>query len=493
MAVFLSFFHTIYTFFVNIYTLISSPKARLDAVTPFFADLECGTDLRELPLRVPNGADAPRCPNKGFPVPQICTSSPSAAAPSQMPLPPLQRFAFPNYPVLCSNQSSHSICSVAASPVKTLPERPASSCSASTNSDVRSQLSSACYSHPYITPPVKKKTHKKQSPIVWFRDISSTSSLNSIQSISHSNFRRHRPARRHSLQSIKHNPCMSYKHHSARFSKVARQTSRPLSEDPVSIVRKVFVECGSEVDTEGGGARARLMNRQTARSFGGMEIVNEEEEEKEQSFSRPCIQETSQDQSFMSSYSTPDSTGPPTPPSYCFSPIAETSARASEANNVEILVPRFNTQLPYLRNQSPAPLQSLGITLPSTDTLSDKLQDQRLPPRLSKLYADHRVSVVTWSDLVSFSSYGLDMIDDHGQAEKEKFQDDSSIYYDESWNEDRSLEEFDGNEDLVTNSLEDSGIDLTAVLDSMSILVGQGLDARLLLSPPRQFCSTFTT
>ncbi|KAJ3932533.1 MAG: hypothetical protein NXY57DRAFT_1002502 [Lentinula lateritia] len=408
-----------------------------------------------------------------------------------MPLPPLQRFVFPNYPVLCGNKSSHSICSVAASPVKTLKERPASSCSASTNSDVRSQLSSACSSHPYVTPPVKK-THKKQSPIVWFRDISSTSSLNSIQSISRSNSRRHRSTHRHSLQSIKHNPCMSYKHHTVRLSKVARQNSQPPSEDPVSIVRKVFVECGSEVDTEGGGARARLMNRQTARSFGGMEIVDEEEEEKEQSFRGPCVQETSQDQSIVSSYSTPDSTGPPTPASYCFSPAAEISARALEANNVEILVPS-NTQLPYLRNQSSAPLQSLGIALPSTDTLSNKLQDQTLPSRLSKLYADHRVSVVTWSDLVSFSSYGLDMIDDHGQAEKEKFHDDSSIYYDESWNENRSLEEFDGDEDLVTNSLENSGIDLTAVLDSMSILVGQGLDARLLLSPPRQFCSTFTT
>ncbi|KAJ3921835.1 hypothetical protein F5877DRAFT_75788 [Lentinula edodes] len=489
MAVFLSFFHIIYTFFVNIYTLISSPKSRLNAVTPFFADLECGTNLRETPLSVPNGANAPRDYNEGPLVPQICPSSPPPAAPSQMPLPPLQRFVFPNYPVLCSNKSSHSICSVAASPVKTLTERPASSCSTSTNSDVRSVLSSACSPHPYVTPPAKK-THKKQSPIVWFRDISSTSSVNSIQSTSHSNFRRHRSIHRHSLQSIKHNPCMSYKHHSARWSKVARQTSRPLSEDPVSIVRKVFVECGSEVDTERGGARARLMNRQTARSFGGMEIVDEEEEEKEQSFSEPCIQETSQDQSIISSYSTPDSTGPPTPASYCFSPVAEISARALEANNVEILVPS-NTQLPYLRNQSSAPLQSLGITLLSTDTLSDKLQDQTLPSRLSKLYADHRVSVVTWSDLVSFSSYGLDMIDDH--AEKEKFHDDSSIYYDESWNEDRSLEEFDGNEDLVTNSLEDSGIDLTAVLDSMSILVGQGLDARLLLSPPRQFCSTFTT
>ncbi|KAJ3854794.1 hypothetical protein EV368DRAFT_80261 [Lentinula lateritia] len=487
MAVFLSFFHTIYTFFVNIYTLILSPKSRLNAVTPFFADLECGTDLRETSLSVPNSANAPRSYNKGPLVPQNCPSAPSPAAPSQMPL--LQRFVFPNYPVLCSNKSSHSIRSVAASPVKTLTERLASSCSASANSDSRSQLSSACSSHPYVTPPVKK-THKKQSPIVWFRDVSSTSSLNSIQSISHSNFRRHRSTHRHSLQSFKHNPCMSYKHHSARLSKVTRQTSRPLSEDPVSIVRKMFVECGSEVDAEGGGARARLMNRQTARSFGGMEIVDEEEE-KEQSFSGPCIQETSQDQSIISSYSTPDSTGPPTPASYCFSPVAEISARARKADNVEIPVPRFNTQLPYLRTQSSAPLQSLGITLPSTDTLSDKLQDQTVPSRLSTLYADHRVSVVTWSDLVSFSSYELDMIDD--QAEKEKFHDDSSIYYDETWNEDRSLEEFDGNEDLVTNSLEDSGIDLTAVLDSMSILVGQGLDARLLLSPPRQFCSTFTT
>ncbi|KAJ4497796.1 hypothetical protein C8R41DRAFT_821148 [Lentinula lateritia] len=328
MAVFLSFFHIIYTFFVNIYTLISYPKSRPNAITPFFADLECGTDFRETPLGVANGANAPRGYNKGPLVPQICPSSPSLAAPSQMPLPPLQRFVFPNYPVLCGNKSSHSICSVAASPVKTLKERPASSCSASTNSDVRSQLSSACSSHPYVTPPVKK-THKKQSPIVWFRDISSTSSLNSIQSISRSNSRRHRSTHRHSLQSIKHNPCMSYKHHTVRLSKVARQNSQPPSEDPVSIVRKVFVECGSEVDTEGGGARARLMNRQTARSFGGMEIVDEEEEEKEQSFRGPCVQETSQDQSIVSSYSTPDSTGPPTPASYCFSPAAKPVIRTS--------------------------------------------------------------------------------------------------------------------------------------------------------------------
>ncbi|KAJ4001815.1 hypothetical protein F5050DRAFT_1721653 [Lentinula boryana] len=320
-------------------------------------------------------------------------------------------------------------------------------------------------------------------------NFDSSSSLSSVQTIG-SNLRRHRSIHRRSLQSIKHDTDMSFKQ-SIRSSKFARQ-SRPLSEDPVSVVRKMFVECGSEVDAEEGGARARLMNRQTARSFGGMEIVNEEDEDKEESFSLGPHLETSQEHSLASFYSTSDSSGPPTPASCCSPLTPETIAPcAPQAKNFGsfVAISKPNTQLPYLQNQVSATLSGLGITLPSTGSLSDEPQTQSSEPRFSTLHADHRVSVVTWSDLVSFSSYGISMMDDDVQEEQEETQVDCFIYH----AEDKIQEEFDDNEDLIDNSLEDSGADLAAVLASMSILIGQGLDARLLLSPPRQFCNTFAS
>ncbi|KAJ3736517.1 hypothetical protein DFJ43DRAFT_1036330 [Lentinula guzmanii] len=321
-------------------------------------------------------------------------------------------------------------------------------------------------------------------------NFNSSSSLSSVQTIG-TNLRRHRSIHHRSFQSIKHDTGMSLKQ-SIRSSKFARQ-SRPLSEDPVSVVRKMFVECGSEVDAEEGGARARLMNRQTARSFGGMEIVNEEDEDKEESCSLgPHLLETSQEHSLASFYSTSDSSGPPTPASCCSPLTPETIAScAPKTKNFGsfVAISKPNTQLPYLQNQVSATLSGLGITLPSTGSLSDEPQTQSSEPRFSTLHADHRVSVVTWSDLVSFSSYGTSMMDDDAQEEQEEMQDDYFIYD----AEDKIQEEFDDNEDLGDNSLEDSGADLAAVLASMSILIGQGLDARLLLSPPRQFCNTFAS
>ncbi|KAJ4478307.1 hypothetical protein J3R30DRAFT_3480417, partial [Lentinula aciculospora] len=552
-----SFFHTIYTFFAYIYTLLfkSPQQSYLNSISPFPIDLECGSDLREatqgwnfllmisllqITFRHPNrlglsfvlvpppSASNSPCPTvppsldfrcsglqeRHFPpcdptdssaeiqetsIPQTCPSgSPRALPPPQMPFPPLQRFVFPAYASFCSNKSSHSIRSVAASPVKTLTERPSSTYSASsTNSDVRSQSSSGCSSQTCATLSVKKKTHRKQSPIFWYKDVLTLGPSSSLSSMQSTYLRRHRSIHRRSFQSIKHDPSMSYKHYSARSSRHIRQStlpapSRPLSEDPVSIVRKVFIECGSEVDTEGGGARARLMNRQTARSFGGMEIVDEEEEEeeKEQSFSVDSyILETSQDHSSASCYSTPDSNGPPTPATYCSPPMPEIIAPMLETKHPDFLVPtsKSKTQLPYLQDTC---FPGLGLEQPSSDSLSNKLQDRPLSYRVSSLYADQRVSVVTWSDLVSFSSYGLSMLDDGGQTENEEVEDSYAIYEKDS-EEDRSLERFNDNDDLVNNPLEDSGADLAAVLDSMSILVDLGLDARLLLSPPRQFCSTF--
>ncbi|KAJ3989593.1 hypothetical protein F5890DRAFT_1484636 [Lentinula detonsa] len=255
----------------------------------------------------------------------------------------------------------------------------------------------------------------------------------------------------------------------------------------------MFVECGSEVDAEEGGARARLMNRQTARSFGGMEIVNEEDEDKEEFCSLgPHLLETSQEHSLASFYSTYDSPGLPTPASCCSPLTPETIAPcAPKTKNFGsfVAISKPNTQLPYLQNQVSATLSGLGITLPSTGSLSDEPQTKSSEPRFSTLHADHRVSVVTWSDLVSFSSYGISMMDDDAQEEQDEMQDDYLVYH----TEDKIQEEFDDNEDLGDNSLEDSGVDLAAVLASMSILIGQGLDARLLLSPPRQFCNTFAS
>ncbi|KAF9076834.1 hypothetical protein BDP27DRAFT_1312666 [Rhodocollybia butyracea] len=432
-----------------------------------------------------------------------------------MPLPPLRQFVFPAFPdYIASSQSIHS---VAASPVKHVVDRPPSVYSASSaSSDVRSQSSSAS-SKVYATPPTMKKTHRKQSPLVWFKDASevtgtgSSSSLSSMQSatssMSISSLRRPRSGHRNSLQGMKPDPSLSYKRYTARSSSDVRQSkrlvklSRPPSEDLVSIVRKVFVECGSEVDTEGGGARARLINRETARSFGGMEIVDEEEEE-EELFPPPAekeqgqhaysshpntlrivdegnegglfyqphhVEQSSEPHSPSSCSSTPDSTGPLTPilPSSLFgSPKIIMSSCPVRSEPLMV-----TTQLPYL-NRTSVVLSGLGISLPSDGSFPE------VQGTANTMDAEKRVSVVTWSDLVSFSSYGLNTTS----------QSDTDILEEEQAS---ILEEYlDEGEQLTANSLEDSdsGTELAAVLDSMSLLVGRGLDARLLLSPPRQFC-----
>ncbi|KAJ3841497.1 hypothetical protein F5878DRAFT_669184 [Lentinula raphanica] len=519
----LNLFHTIYTLFAYLYTLIFPSKLY---VSPFSVDLECGPDFREQAQNVsfvlvsppqrsalrssppnpnpsasvsgdlsgiragpPLGTHESNGPKEEQLAMSQCSSSPIIEpSQTQTPLPRLQQFVFPAYPSFCSNSSSHSIRSVAASPIKTLTDRPGSSHSDSlSNSDVCSQISSACSSMGSCSTPVsKKKTHKKQSPIVWVKSDMAKLGLSSsnMQTIG-SNLRRHPSIHRRSFnQNLKHDPSMSFKYRSVRASRFARH-SRSLSDDPVSIVRKVFVECGSEVDSEGGGARARLMNRQTARSFGGMEIVDEEGEDKEDYISLG-LQTLPQESSPASCY-TPSS--PPTPAS-CYSPVTpEPSApctfKETRAEPV-VVTCKPPTQLPYLH----ATLSGLGITLGhSNDSLSDELQSHPSKTRFSTLHPDHRVSVVTWSDLVSFSSYGINMMDDNAQEGNEQIQGNYVAYS----AQDGIPEELEDNADLANNSLEDSGAELAAVLDSMSILVGQGLDASLLLSPPRQFCSTFVS
>ncbi|KAJ3829251.1 hypothetical protein F5880DRAFT_1502502 [Lentinula raphanica] len=448
----LNLFHTIYTLFAYLYTLIFPSKLY---VSPFSVDLECGPDFREQAQNVsfvlvsppqrsalrssppnpnpsasvsgdlsgiragpPLGTHESNGPKEEQLAMSQCSSSPIIEPPqTQTPLPRLQQFVFPAYPSFCSNSSSHSIRSVAASPIKTLTDRPGSSHSDSlSNSDVCSQISSACSSMGSCSTPVsKKKTHKKQSPIVWVKSDMAKLGLSSSN-----------------MQTI---------------------------DDPVSIVRKVFVECGSEVDSEGGGARARLMNRQTARSFGGMEIVDEEGEDKEDYISLG-LQTLPQESSPASCY-TPSS--PPTPAS-CYSPVTpEPSApctfKETRAEPV-VVTCKPPTQLPYLH----ATLSGLGITLGhSNDSLSDELQSHPSKTRFSTLHPDHRVSVVTWSDLVSFSSYGINMMDDNAQEGNEQIQGNYVAYS----AQDGIPEELEDNADLANNSLEDSGAELAAVLDSM--------------------------
>ncbi|KAE9410163.1 hypothetical protein BT96DRAFT_913001 [Gymnopus androsaceus JB14] len=482
-------FSTIYTFFAYIYTFVlPSKRPRHASVTPYPTDLECGTQDVSFVSRSasnPSLADSTKASDHhcfssvDLSPSHIRHSGPPPTAPPQIPLPPLQRFVFPAYPTFRSNNSSHSIHSVSASPVSFITERPGSP--SSSNSDVRSQSSAYSPSRACATP--SKKTHKKQSPILWFNLSSisgsgSSSSLSSIQSagssISIPSLHRHRAVPLGALQGVKSDPSLSYKRRTARSARQSRLPghSRPISEDPVSIVRKVFVECGSEFDTEG-GARARLMNRETARSFGGMEIVAEEDEEEELFYCHSRHVEKQENSSTNSSCSTPElSAGPLTPVSHCL-PLTPEIATPSDASNMHFDSNMVTTQLPYLRDS--IALSVLGLSSPSTDSLSDKVQGRHLTARFSRMCAEQRVSVVTWSDLVSFSSYGLDVIANTREEEEEE----------EEEQEEKSLEE---EEYLADNSLEDSGADLAAVLDSMSVLVGQGLDASLLLSPPRQFC-----
>ncbi|KIK67957.1 hypothetical protein GYMLUDRAFT_238137 [Collybiopsis luxurians FD-317 M1] len=504
---------TIYTLFINLFTLVSFSKGPRLSVTPFPVDLESGLELQE-PSQAASCVPSPRSvsilpgPNQvtdhhcfsprqtgavsgtaRLPIFETRKFSPSPTTPPRNPLPPLQRFVFPAYPSFRSN--SDSFHSVIASPVS----RPGSarSASSSTSDGVRSQSSSAYSSQAHVTPPAKKKTHRKQSPIVWFKSVptgasGSSSSLSSLPSVGSSvsihSLHRHRSIRRNSFQGIKRDPSLSYRRFTARSSCQSR-VLRPHSEDPVSIVRKVFVECGTEVDTEGGGARARLINRETVRSFGGMEIVNEEEEEEELFSARQRNLRKMQESVSASSCSTPESAGPPTPAPHCDSVSpAVASACLSEVFSDISLPPSMSSHLPYLCNRASL---GLGISLPSAGFVSSKVQNSQLTTRSSSLFVDQRVSVVTWSDLVSFSSYGLNVIDDI----QEKDEMDNS-----TTSQEMDVQELkrEGNEEPVgesryldNDSVEESSTDLAAVLDSISILVEQGLDARLLLSPPRQF------
>ncbi|KAF5390651.1 hypothetical protein D9757_002640 [Collybiopsis confluens] len=519
MAAFInSVVNTIYTFFAYLFTLFSSSKGPRLSVTPFPADLECGSQHRD-----PQHGDAKRVqhlisgsmgvaelahhhcvsPNQGSPRSypgQSINSEPftrgslSKNHPSQMPFPPLQPFAFPAYP--CARKNSDSTHSAFASPIS----RPGSAISAASSaSDAASHSCSVYSSHVYVTPP-RKKTHRKQSPIVWFKkpaDITgawSSSSLSSIQSlgssISVSSVQRHRHGRCNSLQSIKHDPSMSYRRFTARSSrqKKTARDARPHSEDHVAIVRKVFVECGSEVDVEGGGARARLINRETVRSFGGMEVVDEEEEDEE-----PCRDGTMKlVGSSSSNCSTPESTVPLTPvlrSRSCSEPAAIVLSHPSEILSGSSLSPSMSTQLPYLNDRESMTLSS-SLSIPLSPKLwSSQVQNRHLTARFSTLLCENpRVSVATWSDLVSFSSYGLNMMGDDTQQES-KVENNAGMgarAQDCKWalNFGSVREE---NECLVNDSIEDSGADLAAVLDSISMLVGHGLDATLLLAPPRQF------
>lgn len=516
---FKSAFSTIYTFFVRLYTLIfPSKEPRLSSLTPYPVDLEFGpvaaqgwfynigfsnrhnrSNLSLVSCSASHPSSVQSDPevldHHCFSSVSTGHSTPPTALP-RMPLPPLQRFVFPAHPSYQSNTSIHS---VSASPVSYITGRPRSSHSASSNnsaSDALSQSSTYSSSRVQATPP-SKKIHKKQSPIVWFKDISSivsgsgsSSSLTSMQSAgssaSNPSIHRHRAVPLRAFRSMKHNSSLSYKRRTARSIKAARQFkapghSRPPSEDPVSIVRKVFVECGTEVDTEGGGARARLMNRETARSFGGMEIVAEEDEEDEPFYCRSRHAEKAQKKenspsSPTSCYSLPESTAPSTPVSHCL-PLTPDVATSSPQPKMQfdsdiLMIPNSrSSQLPYLMDHS-----RLGMPLSSADSLCEEVQGCPTTTRFSRLCSKQRVSVVTWSDLVSFSSYGLDLMaeprdEDEGEEQQQK---------------DKIEHHQEKREYLADNSMDDSGVDLAAVLDSMSILVGQGLDPKLLLSPPRQ-------
>ncbi|THU89678.1 hypothetical protein K435DRAFT_283594 [Dendrothele bispora CBS 962.96] len=236
----------------------------------------------------------------------------------------------------CQGPSTSSNCSsVCASDAPSNQSNIASPCSAvSTSSHSRSS---------------SRVRHRKQKALIWSKDMStitmsaSTSSVSSATSSlspGHSNLgnpQYHYPGSRQSgrppryrttplspLSHIKHDPSVSYKRNTARMSTATRKQSRALSqistrsEDPVSVVRKAFGEMRTSQDKHTTVCIRARINRETAKSFGGMDIVDEEEEGDE---SQNQV-ESETGSTAGSVCSTPSSLGPPVTPRTPFAATA---------------------------------------------------------------------------------------------------------------------------------------------------------------------------
>uniref|UniRef100_A0A0W0GAW9 Uncharacterized protein n=1 Tax=Moniliophthora roreri TaxID=221103 RepID=A0A0W0GAW9_MONRR len=355
-----------------------------------------------------------------------------------------------------------------------------------------------------VTPPQRSAyvpTHRKQSPIVWYKDMSLLVASASISSSSSSSSRAsghtrieggrganfslpshigqfrypyqyhqrscsHTPVGKISPLNMKTrpNPMQSLSFHFPPPTLLSPLTQdhinspvnpmeySDLSQDVIALVRRVIADASDEDIGDGDSARA-LVSRETIRSLARMEVLDEAEEEgavSSVSISPPYADQAENfveekesgargDCSELVPYS-PSNKSPISP--HILTPVTS----LADPDNSDISISREadgTAYLPYPRNEDypgPIGIAKYGTTTPisgmaSGDKLGSSVSLKATPlpwspptrrgDRFSypstynfrpyQYYADRRVSVaVSWSDLVTFSSYTLDVLaDDH--------------------------------------------------------------------------------
>ncbi|KAF5341595.1 hypothetical protein D9758_014060 [Tetrapyrgos nigripes] len=362
-----SFWHNIYTFFTYIYTLIfgslSTRKPRRQAtLTPYPIDLECGSNpnnsshimtgsiLKNEPLMASPSPMTPVPP----PSPHDHTfalntfrynpaKTPSGHPPSTHAVPssPIVASRAPVFPSL-HNQHQNAEALLYSRDFGSSHRKPPSTASAapsghSSPSTPKTNRSLSSYSGGSVSTSSRcRNRHRKQSPLIWDKDMSIIAASVSISSINsrgsslgpgrrgsqqpqppnpHLHSHRQRTSPVSPLSYLKHDPSISYKRNAARISTSSKrhlQTKIQLheatsQEDPVSVVRKVFGDVQLDEEKQGAARVRARIKRDTDKSFGGMDVLTEEDEDEEQDEGEEQGQYQSQSRSASLALSIPDS------------------------------------------------------------------------------------------------------------------------------------------------------------------------------------------